>query len=244
MILLQFLLLKAQHFYETNPRNRPLTSFEKFIIGTSFWTIFILGSYVTGLATRLVKMIVVSGDRENRETFAKSNWNTWGIGPMIYKILATWLIHQAINFFLETVCPFWEEMSSDAEGACLRIEARARELLEGVREFAQGRGFGHKRLIVLKHGSGQEISLERHQVHDPLEGQRTLDWNIVVDKNALDEMKETLGPPGGFGEMGFNVSKDGVSFEAMGVGTRFNLKFSLKVPPVRGTKLEMKPSGD
>jgi hypothetical protein len=41
-------------------------------------------------------------------------------------------------------------------------------------------------------------------------------------------MKETLGPPGGFGEMGFSVGKDGIRFEAMGVGTSFNLMFELE----------------
>lgn len=76
--------------------------------------------------------------------------------------------------------------------------------------------------------SSQPISLERHQGDDPDEGARTLSWKIAIDKNALDEMKETLGPPGGFGEMGFNVTKEGVCFEAMGIGTRFKLEFELK----------------
>ena len=40
---------------------------------------------------------------------------------------------------------------------------------------------------------------------------------------------ETLGPPGGFGEveLGFDVSKGRVRFGAMGIGTRLNLTFVL-----------------
>jgi hypothetical protein len=41
-------------------------------------------------------------------------------------------------------------------------------------------------------------------------------------------MKETLGPPGGFGELGFCVGKDDVRYEAMGVGTSFGLVFAVE----------------
>jgi hypothetical protein len=50
----------------------------------------------------------------------------------------------------------------------------------------------------------------------------------LIDKDTLNELKETLGPPCGFGEMGFSIGKDGVRFEAMGTGTSFNLKFELE----------------
>ena len=54
-----------------------------------------------------------------------------------------------------------------------------------------------------------------------------MSWDLTVDRHALDEMKETLGPPGGFGELGFSVAGDRVCFGAMGVGTRFDLTFML-----------------
>ena len=74
----------------------------------------------------------------------------------------------------------------------------------------------------------QTISLERRQDHSPTENERVLNWNFLVDKSALDEMKGVLGPPGGFGELGFNVAKDHVCFGAMGIGTSFNLTFELE----------------
>jgi hypothetical protein len=240
MMLVQFFLLKAQHFHQTNPRNRPLTSFEKCIIGTAFWIFFQLGCSAIGLIISFSKTVIMSTDIQHPSAGnTNQTQSASGTGRFVYKVLATWLIHKAINFVLETVLPFWEEMACDSERARLKFEARVSELLEGIQDFVQGRGFGHNRVQVIR-GSGHEISLERHQVNNPMEGQRTLDWNIVVDKTALDEMKETLGPPGGFGEMGFNVSKDGVSFEAMGVGTRFNLRFSLKAPPIPRVELETK----
>jgi hypothetical protein len=73
----------------------------------------------------------------------------------------------------------------------------------------------------------QIIYLERRQTDHPNEGQRILSWNIVVDSEAMNEMKETLGPPEGFGELGFNISRDGVRFEAMDVETSFNLMLKL-----------------
>ncbi|KAG4425031.1 hypothetical protein IFR04_001801 [Cadophora malorum] len=75
----------------------------------------------------------------------------------------------------------------------------------------------------------QTISLRRTQTDRRKEGQRDLAWTLVIDKEALDEMKETLGPPGGFGELGFSVGRDGVRFEAMGVGTSFVLAFDVAV---------------
>jgi len=73
----------------------------------------------------------------------------------------------------------------------------------------------------------QKIGLQRKQSSSPKKG-RTLSWSLTVDKEALDEMKETLGPPGGFGELGFCVAKDEIRFEAMGVGTSFGLVFTVE----------------
>lgn len=75
----------------------------------------------------------------------------------------------------------------------------------------------------------QSIELRRNQEENPVEGERTLNWDLSIDKDALQELMETLGPPGGFGEveLGFDVSKGRVRFGAMGIGTRLNLTFVL-----------------
>jgi hypothetical protein len=45
---------------------------------------------------------------------------------------------------------------------------------------------------------GQRIELRRHQDENPVDGQRTLNWDMKVDRETLREMMETLGPPGMF----------------------------------------------
>lgn len=90
---------------------------------------------------------------------------------------------------------------------------------------------------------GQTIQLQRHQEEVPFDRQRILNWDLGIDKEALAEMMETLGPPGGFGELGFNITTGKVCFGAMGIGTRFNLNFVLE-PDMKEEKLkESKVSG-
>ncbi|KAG9237475.1 hypothetical protein BJ875DRAFT_153131 [Amylocarpus encephaloides] len=240
MILLQFILLKAQHFYQRNPRNRPLTSFEKCIIAMAFWVVFHVGRFAIGLVLRVFGVLFATSDDSHHAGLPiRPDQPTSSFGAIAFKVLATWVIHKGVNFLLNTVVPLWEEVSCDSDKVRRRFKARAVELLEGTREFTQGKGLMsrliHDRATVMRERDAS-ISLERHRVDNPGDGQRTLDWNVVIEKSALDEMKESLGPPGGFGEMGFNVSADGVCFEAMGVGTRFNLKFSVKQTVVQPRK--------
>jgi hypothetical protein len=232
MMLVQVFLLKVQHIYQTNPRKRPLTSFEKCIIGMAFWTIFLVGRFATRIVLSFSTTIFVfNGNEAHKSASAEQHKHSSAASELVYKVLVTWLIHKAINFILETALPFWDELAGDSELAKLKFEARASDLMEGVKDLVRGERRSQNRVQAVNR-SGQDISLQRRQMYNPIEGQRTLDWNIVVEKMALDEMKEILGPPGGFGEMGFNVSKDGVCFGAMGVGTRFNLKFSLEASSV------------
>jgi len=160
----------------------------------------------------------------------------YGVVFLFYKTLWTWVLHRGVTFGLETVVPLWMASWADSIVVLEKIHARGLEVIEFIRDIDWRRSPATE--IVLgklpafnEKRSCQLISLERHQSDDPAEGARTLSWTLAIDKKALDEMKETLGPPGGFGEMGFNVSREGVSFEAMGIGTRFNLSFSLRKLP-------------
>lgn len=83
---------------------------------------------------------------------------------------------------------------------------------------------------------GKPIELRRHHDENALEGKRTLYWDLRVDEESLHELMETLGPPGCFGEFGFNISQDSVCFGAMGTGTRFNLTFILETKKLQSGK--------
>jgi hypothetical protein len=139
-----------------------------------------------------------------------------------------------LTFVLDTGIPFWFELRQSPQKAIHKVDKRLKEIFNILQSTFQQPFSGL--LVELSQklrddnwkAKGQAIHLERRQTDYPSEGQRRLSWNIVVDEEAMDEMKETLGPPGGFGELGFNVAKDGVRFEAMGVGTSFNLIFKLR----------------
>jgi hypothetical protein len=149
-------------------------------------------------------------------------------------VVITWSIHLGLVFFLDTWIPFWRELRQNRQKTLKKVDVRLMEIYSFLESTFQDpfSGFfdstpGEISDDLFK-AKGQAIHLERRQTYHPSEGQRRLSWNVVVNKDAMDEMKETLGPPGGFGELGFNVARDGVRFEAMGVGTSFNLMFRLR----------------
>ncbi|KAH8650600.1 hypothetical protein BGZ60DRAFT_534255 [Tricladium varicosporioides] len=237
MFLLQLLLDRVQHYLRQNPRWKPLSSLEICLVVSILWACFLILRSGLGIAIGLFEVVILKKGSASK---------TGGLGIehrkryipvyLFYKTLATLLVYQGINFCLETVFPLCRQMNKDSEVVGRRVRTRIAELLEFVRAFNVGKGIfssslSEQRPEILE--NNQLITLERNQCDEPVKGRRTLNWNIMVDQDALDEMKATLGPPGGFGEMGFNVSKEGVCFEAMGVGTTFNLKFVVKEPAIQ-----------
>ncbi len=92
-----------------------------------------------------------------------------------------------------------------------RFKRRCAELSIFLRNLVKGTGDpinGSRRSDVRKLGPqasykhrkrrGQKIELRRHQDQDPVDGQRTLSWDLGVDQEVLREMMEILGPPGVF----------------------------------------------
>jgi hypothetical protein len=150
-----------------------------------------------------------------------------GLVLLYNRIWATWRIHRALVFFLDTGIPFTREFSKDPVRVLTNVESRFWGFVEFFYHMICGPSETLK-LVQDRQPGTQLIQLRRNQLDDPVEGKRTLSWTFLIDRDALNEMKETLGPPGGFGEMGFSVGKDGIRFEAMGVGTSFNLMFELE----------------
>lgn len=157
-----------------------------------------------------------------------------GVVSLFSKVVFTWCLHLLLVFFIDTLIPFVHELRITPHKTLQTLKLRIQETVTFLRAVFRD---PFSKLSLRKAGSFSEkvektgksaIVLERRRTDHPREGKRRLSWSIVVDNDALDEMKETLGPPGGFGELGFNVAKDGVRFEAMGVGTSFNLCFRLR----------------
>ncbi|KAF4625839.1 hypothetical protein G7Y89_g12323 [Cudoniella acicularis] len=233
MLLLQLSLVRIQFYNRQNPRRKPLTSLEICFVVALLWTLFITLQSAFRFAISLVGWILFSSDGGPQLSGEQNHQARYIPGYLFYKVLATLLIHQGVNFLLETVVPLWREVNHDSDGVRQKVKVRIGEISEFLRDtnwgkFLNSSIFPDQRPRIQE--NSQMISLKRNQYDDPIEGQRILNWSITIDKNALAEMMETLGPPGGFGEMGFNVSRECVRFEAMGPKTRFNLTFEVNNP--------------
>jgi hypothetical protein len=227
MVVMQLGLLKVQYFSRQNPRLKPLSTFEICSVVAVLWMSYIA---LAGITTGVLGFISPLGGTDRG---GEPHGRRYGVVFLFYKTLWTWVLHRGLTFGLENVDSFWTALLMDSTALRKRIKARLLEVAESLRDIDWRKPLGSGLIIedaqsLSDQKACQLISLERHKSRDPVEGSRTLNWNIAIDKKALDEMKETLGPPGGFGEMGFNVTGEGVSFEAMGIGTRFNLSFSLR----------------
>lgn len=242
MVLLQSCLLKVQLHTRQNPKLKPLSTFEICSVVAITWIVFMA---LEGVARGVLGIaLALSGNQGLRGQH-------YGAVFLFRKTLWTWVTHHSLKFGLESLFPLLLATRVDSAAVLHKCQLRGLEVIELMQEIdwtalpRLGSLLG-KATAFNERKSHQLISLERHQSDDPVEGARTLNWSIAVDKKALDEMKETLGPPGGFGEMGFSVSQEGVSFEAMGIGTRFNLSFLLSKSPTgdqrpRSPKKKRKP---
>lgn len=244
MVVLQGLLLVIHRSGKSRPRSGIPTREEISVGITVFW-MFQLGLWqiVAGIGAILsIGLSEFAANGQRREASHQDinhgvsglgyRWLWNGIILLFRRVLITWGIHLGLVILLDTAIPFWQALRLNPQKAIERLKRRFAEITSFLDITLQN----PSDLSILPKESSKEIlksndqriHLQRRQTDNPNEGQRRLSWNIVVDKDAMDEMKETLGPPGGFGELGFNVARDGVRFEAMGVGTSFNLMFKLK----------------
>ncbi|KAH8588676.1 hypothetical protein B0O99DRAFT_693242 [Bisporella sp. PMI_857] len=251
MSLIQYLLLKT---HRSKPSPKSPTSPELYFVITVLWILHRVLSGIINLIVDTSVRFVLSQDEWLMYQFLRSThygyslqnsmlgssfqptpeWN--GFSVLIYEVLATWLISSSINTVLDTIIPLVRNIRKDPQAAIVKLPYRCLELLDFARELTRksvpepGMRIERPRggsLVGNEKGVVQVINLKRHQSRNPVKEERILNWDLTIDKSALDEIKETLGPPGGFGELGFNVSGDRVFFGAMGVGTRFNLNFVL-----------------
>lgn len=247
MIILQSLLLVLHRSALSRPRNGQPSPAELFVGISIFWaaercTECVLAALGAALSIGLSEF--AGKNRYGRDDFDR-HYTELGVGYMRPRsvwseasslsklVFVSWNVHLALMFVLDAGISVLREVQQHPQKAIQRLELRWKELSRFVEDAFHPMPRHAEDVQPKETEQGmktglQSIQLQRHRNNGSGEGERRLSWSVVVDKDAMDEMKETLGPPGGFGELGFNVAKDGVRFEAMGVGTSFNLMFKLR----------------
>jgi len=244
MVALQGILLVIHRSGESRPRNGHPGPGEICVGIAVFWMFQLgVGQILAGIGTILsigLSEFATHGqggevghqDFGHRIRVLGYKWLWNALSLLLMRVLITWGLHLGLVLVLDTGIPFWQALRQNPHKAMESLQLRLTEIATFLDNILQNPSdlslLPKERKKEVLRTNDQRIHLERRRTDHPNEGQRRLSWNIVVDKDALNEMKETLGPPGGFGELGFNVARDGVRFEAMGVGTSFNLMFKLR----------------
>ncbi|KAN0091677.1 hypothetical protein V8E51_017524 [Hyaloscypha variabilis] len=250
MLILQSLLLILHRSALSRPRSgqpSPPSPAEVFVVISIFWAVERITECIIAALGAALSFGISDyagenhGDRKDfHEHYAElgtgymwpgSLWTEFSsVSKMVF---ISWNLHQGLMFVLHTGIPLLREVRQRPQKAIQRLDVRYKELSRFVEAAFRPTTSSPEDLRPEKPKKAsktrlQPIHLQRHRNDKSNEGERRLSWTVVVDKDAMDEVKETLGPPGGFGELGFNVAKDGVRFEAMGVGTSFNLMFKVR----------------
>ncbi|KAF7871748.1 hypothetical protein EAF04_003855 [Stromatinia cepivora] len=165
-----------------------------------------------------------------------------GYGKLfVVEVITTWFLSQIFILVSDVLIPVYHELRRDHRIVVARIQSRVWELEQFVRmmdwksdhdsEFilrdkgeernGNGSGIGNHEQII-------ELSRQRSESLENGDHERKLDWRLVIDEDALNEMKEMLGPPGGFGELGFSVARDRVCLGAVSRGSSFVVTFGLE----------------
>ncbi|RDL38786.1 uncharacterized protein BP5553_03126 [Venustampulla echinocandica] len=237
MLFLQSRLLKARYYSPEKPRKHPRSSVDILLVVIVFWALFIIVDHIFRLTFDLVYVVILKhGHDPLEETVVEPRHRSgaYDHGSLLRQVLATWIIHYVLNFWLETIVPLWKDILEDPDSVRDRFRVRTQELFElfivitGINWMPELTSGAALNSMDEACGACHLVALEREKLADPTIGERILNWNITIDRGALDEIKEILGPPGGFGEMGFSVSNGGVCIGATAIGASFSLTFELK----------------
>lgn len=247
VVILQIPLLKAHQIRRSNsrPAESIPTTTEACLATIVFW--------ITQLLFQSTLIILIPHFLQIDLEEERSNFVTDVLSKLMNLISATWGVHLVLLTLLEFVLPSLHTLYFHPEAKIVHLRSRYRTLIDFfwflvsnsssdkvsaplTKRSAPRQRKGASLAIHSANDTCNDVRLERSQAQIMVKGHRALDWNLVIDSAAMNEMKETLGPPGGFGELGFCVQKDGVKFECMGPGTSFSLTFRIESG-------EEKPSG-
>ncbi|KAF7895745.1 uncharacterized protein EAF01_009707 [Botrytis porri] len=172
---------------------------------------------------------------------------------LVLEVLFSWFLSQVSHWVMDTIIPFLGEVRGqrDFRGKLRSAGRRTREIYNFILHVDWSHDFelSHSQSSnahVLNGGGDAstyhdenpnrqkeqiiELSRQRSESLSSDKGtqERKLDWKLIIDASALNEMKEMLGPPGGFGELGFSVAKDRVCLGAVSSGSSFMVTFGLE----------------
>ncbi|EDO00207.1 predicted protein [Sclerotinia sclerotiorum 1980 UF-70] len=167
----------------------------------------------------------------------------WGYGKLfVLEVITTWLLSQIFILISDVLIPLYHDLRRDRRIVVARMQSRVWELEQFVRMMDWNSEYDSECLLRDKEEerSGNEcdsesgnqeqiieLSRQRSESLENGDHERKLDWRLVIDEEALNEMKEMLGPPGGFGELGFSVARDRVCLGAVSRGSSFMVTFTL-----------------
>ena len=238
MLALQYLLLKIHRMRKIlAPENIPTVT-ETWVGVATFWVCqFVLN--VVGIWILDILFVRPGTSGLFVDGPVQPSGIRGAVRLLLDRIVFSWMLHHGLVILLDFVPPFTRDLQGDPQRELTKLLSRAIELLTFIHKIAIGPDTADAPPFPIKtpiqdsnsRSSTQTVRLQR--THHHTEGPRILAWNLVVEKDALNEMKEILGPPGGFGELGFSVGGDGIRFEAMGVGTSFVLDFEVLPPEER-----------
>ncbi|KAF7921013.1 hypothetical protein EAE99_007865 [Botrytis elliptica] len=182
-----------------------------------------------------------TGDESSIYRFAKL---------LVLEVIFSWLLSQVSQWVMETIIPFLGELRGDYDfrGVLRSVGRRTREIYKFMLDVDWSHDFEFSQSSnaqLLNGGDAStspdenhiqqkeqiiELSRQRSECLSTEKGtqERKLDWKLIIDASALNEMKEMLGPAGGFGELGFSVARDRVCLGAVSRGSSFMVTFGLE----------------
>ena len=169
------------------------------ILGTSIDTIVqtVCGSKIA-LGYRNFRY--VEGSNVRNWALAATAWTWRGSFNLIFwECMISWAISMSIS-----LVPRAREVHKNPSKALTQLKRRYLELVKFAGILFQGAenpSFKSGSISIKSvrddwKTNGPNIGLRRRKDESPVDGQRTLNWDLEVGEDALKEMMETLGPPG------------------------------------------------
>ncbi|TGO10407.1 hypothetical protein BTUL_0136g00300 [Botrytis tulipae] len=169
---------------------------------------------------------------------------------LVLEVIFSWFFSQVSLWVMDTIIPFLGELRGDSDfrGMLRRLGRRTREIYKFMFMIDWSHDFEFSQSSNAQLLNGGDASTSPDENHDQKKEQiielsrqrseslssekgtqeRKLDWKLIIDASALNEMKEMLGPAGGFGELGFSVARDRVCLGAVSRGSSFMVTFGLE----------------
>jgi hypothetical protein len=245
MLVLQLLLFKISRIRKSTPTETIPTHTELSLSIIIFWTLQLALEKLLNLSIVALRREEWSGNIEKHRVPSHA-WRLQYLDAMIFdaRLLTAWLgplfkrtlwtsgIHLILVNLFDHGLPFASSFLHHPKKVTPQIRSRffnffAFMLPLILHPFSQTPIPRNSTWHVETESTSQIIRFQRALSNGSGKQQRNLFWNPDIDKDAMNEMKEILGPAGGFGELGFCVQKGSVKFECMGIGTSFILTFKL-----------------